>query len=156
MTQRSAPRMVTKSRHATAVALDGRALLITGPSGSGKSTLAIEMIAYGAMLISDDQVMLTREGDVILASAPGGTTAPGRGLIEARGIGLIPVPERAGPTPVSLIMDLGATEVERLPRSRVASLLGVPVRSLRKPETLSAAALVLALRAGGLVDADNG
>lgn len=154
-TQRSQTRTVSKSRHATAVAVDGRALLITGASGSGKSTLALEMIALGAALISDDQVMLTREGGVVLASAPVRATSNGRAVIEARGIGLIPVNECAGPTPVALIMDMDTTETDRLPIARAASLLGVTIRSLRKPENLVAAALVLALRNGGPIDPDR-
>ena len=50
--------------HASAVALDGRALLIVGPSGSGKSALALRMMAHGATLVSDDLVE-------IRAGAPG-------------------------------------------------------------------------------------
>ena len=151
VTRRSETRTVSKSRHATAVAIDGRALLITGASGAGKSTLALEMIALGASLICDDQVMLTREGNVVIASAPGNAPA----MIEARGMGLIPVGALAPPTPITLIMDLDIVEAQRLPRARAAALLGVYIRSLRKPERLSAAALVLALRGGGLVDPDK-
>jgi HPr kinase/phosphorylase len=36
--------------HASCVALNGRAVLITGKSGSGKSALALQLMAYGAML----------------------------------------------------------------------------------------------------------
>ena len=151
MTTRSETRTTTKSHHATAVAVAGRALLITGPSGSGKSTLALEMIALGAALISDDQVMLTREGDMVTASAPTGAPA----LIEARGVGLIPAGDLSAPAPIALIIDLGAPETERLPQTCAAMLLGVSIRSLRKPDHLSAAALVLALRGGGVFDADR-
>lgn len=149
ITRRSETRTVSKSRHATAVAVDGRALLITGPSGSGKSTLALEMIALGAELISDDQVMLTSEGGAVIASAPAGAPA----LIEARGMGLIPVGELAPPTPIVLILDLDVAETERLPQVRLASVLGVSIRSLRKPERVNAAAFLLALRSGGPVEA---
>lgn len=142
---------MTRSRHATAVAAGGHGLLITGPSGSGKSTLALEMMALGAALICDDQVMLTRRGNRIIASAPNGAPA----LIEARGIGLIPVAELAQPTPLSLIIDLGIEEGDRLPPARVASLLGVGIRSLRKPAHLVPAALFLALQAGGPLNADS-
>jgi HPr kinase/phosphorylase len=152
VTQRSETRTVLKSRHATAVAVAGRALLITGPSGSGKSTLALEMIALGAALISDDQVMLTCEKGAVIASAPAGAPA----LIESRGMGLIAVGELAPPTPIALILDLDVAETERLPLARAASVLGISIRSLRKPKRLSAAALLLALRGGGLADPDRG
>lgn len=145
------PGAETCSHHASAVAIDGRALLITGPGGSGKSTLAVEMIARGAVLISDDQVILTRTGGDVVASAPDGAPA----LVEARGIGLIPVATMAGPSAVHLVIDLGADEADRLPPVRTADVLGVAVRSLRRPPHLSAAALVLALRTGGPADVDS-
>lgn len=136
------------SRHATAVAVDGRALLITGSSGAGKSTLALEMIALGAGLISDDQVMLIPEGGAIIASAPVGAPA----LIEVRGMGLVSVGELAPPTPVALILDLDVAETERLPQVRSVTIFGVSIRILRKPEQVHGAALLLALRGGGLAE----
>jgi len=45
--------------HATAVAFDQKAVVITGPSGAGKSSLALQMMAFGADLVADDQVILT-------------------------------------------------------------------------------------------------
>ena len=40
--------------HASAVVLDGRAIILAGTSGSGKSTLTAGLIAAGGMLIADD------------------------------------------------------------------------------------------------------
>ena len=56
--------------HASCVALDGNGVLLRGPSGSGKSDLALRLIDGGAVLVADDQVALTVEGEKILASAP--------------------------------------------------------------------------------------
>ena len=51
--------------HATAVAIDGRAVLLRGASGSGKSDLALRLIDAGARLVADDQSELYRRGDVL-------------------------------------------------------------------------------------------
>ena len=56
--------------HGSAVALEGRGLLILGASGTGKSALALRMMAHGARLVADDRVVLARRGDALIASAP--------------------------------------------------------------------------------------
>ena len=104
------------------MAVAGRALLIEGPSGSGKSSLALEMMARGADLISDDQTLLTRQGNRLVADAP---TAI-RGLIEARGLGLLKV-EPAGPSPVIALLDLAHPETDRLPPIRKIVVLSIPL-----------------------------
>lgn len=52
--------------HASAVEVDGQALLLTGPSGIGKSTLAAVLVARGHRLLSDDLCAL----DVSRPDAP--------------------------------------------------------------------------------------
>lgn len=106
------------AEHASAVAVDGKGVLIRGGSGSGKSTLALGMMAHGAVLISDDQTILeTRDGAIWLC-AP----APIRGMIEARGVGLLraPVAEAA----LFLVVDLDVTEDQRLPPRRHVQITG--------------------------------
>src|ERR1700728_2239002 len=44
--------------HASAVAIDGRALAFSGVPGAGKSTLAINLALSGAELLSDDVIAL--------------------------------------------------------------------------------------------------
>lgn len=62
--------------HGSAVALDGRALLIAGPPGAGKSTLCAALVRQGARLVSDDL-------SALLPLTPGETAmlAPGRPAI---------------------------------------------------------------------------
>lgn len=107
--------------HATCVALDGRGVLLLGPSGSGKSDLALRLIdhagrgigtrAIEARLVADDQVMLTREGDHLIASAPERIS----GLLEVRGLGIVRV-ATAGPVRLGLAVVLaGADDIERYP-----------------------------------------
>ncbi|MFV0513281.1 MAG: HPr kinase/phosphorylase [Jhaorihella sp.] len=113
--------------HASCVALDGRALLIAGASGSGKSALALALMGLGAALVADDRVQLVCRNGRLLADAP----PPIRGLIEARGVGLLPA-HPAGLTPVVAVVDLDSEETERLPPPRQTVLLGVALPQFRK------------------------
>ncbi|OSZ72216.1 RNase adaptor protein RapZ [Sphingomonas sp. IBVSS1] len=106
--------------HATAVARDGRAVLLLGPAGSGKSDLALRLVAAGWQLVADDRVVLTREGERLLASAP----ARLAGLIEVRGVGIVPEPTHNAV--VALALDLGRAPA-RLPEADWIGFHGVSV-----------------------------
>ncbi len=108
--------------HATCVALQGRGVLILGPSGAGKSALGLGLMAFGAVLVADDRTKLTRHGPDVIASCPPLIA----GKIEARGIGILAVASQDSVT-ISLIVDLGQTETQRLPPKRQVDLLGVPI-----------------------------
>lgn len=127
--------------HASCVAWDGRGLLILGRAGAGKSALALELVALGAALVADDQVILRREGRALVA-APAPALA---GLIEARGVGLLRLPHRPLAT-VALALDLDAEEPERLPPRRSRLLLEAAVPLMLRPAALSPAAALAALR----------
>lgn len=113
--------------HATAVAIGGRALLLTGPAGSGKSALALELMALGAGLIADDRTALRRAGAALIASCPPAIV----GRIEARGVGLLHADPHP-PAPVALIVDLGVAETDRLPPRRDTVLLGLRLPLVRR------------------------
>lgn len=96
--------------HATAVAIDGQAVLLRGPPGAGKSDLALRLIDGGARLISDDQAALRREGANIVVCAPATIV----GLIEVRGLGILRI-DPVDEAPLGLLVDLvSSIEVERL------------------------------------------
>lgn len=98
--------------HASAVSLGGRGVLILGRSGAGKSGLALRLIALGAQLVSDDRVMLEPHGaDGLAARAP----ATIRGLIEARGVGILRL-EPVEPVPLVVGVDLDTAPEARLPQ----------------------------------------
>jgi HPr kinase/phosphorylase len=106
--------------HASCVAVNTRAVLILGAAGAGKSALALQLIAYGAELVADDQTQITLNGQQLAATCP----TPLSGMIEARGVGLLHSPPRAS-APLHLVVDLDQPETERLPPRRITTLLGV-------------------------------
>lgn len=132
--------------HATCIALEGAGVLLRGPSGAGKSDLALRLLDRGARLVADDRVDLRRAGAAVVASAP----ATLRGLVEARGVGILRVPYLESST-IRLVVDLVAREeVDRLPEAMAETLLGVAVPRLRLHgfDGSVPAKLALALRPG--------
>ena len=112
--------------HGTCVAVGARGVLIRGRSGAGKSDLALRLIDAGARLVADDQVRLTPSGTAPVASAPTSI----RGLIEARGVGIVALPTRAAAR-VRLVVDLvGPRSVPRLPAPLRVSLVGASVPAI--------------------------
>lgn len=136
--------------HASAVAIAGQGLLITGASGSGKSALALALIARGARLVADDGVLVRPGPDGPVLSAPPAIA----GLIEARGIGLIRLAH--GPAPLALIADLDHPPEGRLPHARSSMLLGHACPLLSCGGMAGAAdVLTVLLRDGRLLDPDG-
>ena len=133
--------------HATCVAVEERAVLLTGPSGSGKSALALQLIALGATLVADDRTCLVADGSRLWASPPD-TIA---GLIEARGVGLFQLPhlDRA---PVNLVVDMGRTETDRLPPQRRIELQGIGLPCLHKVDAPYFPAAIHAYLKGTMIE----
>ena len=130
--------------HATAIAIEGDAILLRGPPGAGKSDLALRLIDGGARLIADDQALLRRAGHQVLVRAP----AEISGLIEVRGVGILRVAS-LDEAPLVLVVDLvTSAQVERVPDSRFEVIFGlaVPLIALAPFEASAAAKLHLALR----------
>jgi len=113
--------------HGTCVDLGGSGVLLRGPPGSGKSDLALRLIDGGARLVADDQVEMTRDGDVLMARAP----AALRGRMEIRGIGIVPE-EGVDAARICAVVELVPPDrVERLPEPHSVELLGLELPALR-------------------------
>jgi HPr kinase/phosphorylase len=112
--------------HASAVLAGSRAVLIRGPAGAGKSRLAYAIIEAAhngliafARLVGDDRVHIeAAHGRLLVRPAE-----ELKGLIEVRGLGIRRLPYEPVAA-VGLLVDLGASDAERLPapKSAIAEL----------------------------------
>jgi HPr kinase/phosphorylase len=119
--------------HATCIALQGRAALLTGPSGAGKSDLALRCLTSGsvlgdrplrASLVADDYVVVERQGNILTVRAPEQI----RGKLEVRGLGIIDVPHTVEAELTLIVKLVASGQVYRLPDPQTReSLLGVAV-----------------------------
>jgi HPr kinase/phosphorylase len=136
------------SVHASAVKVGARAVLIRGPSGAGKSRLAFDLILAGrtgllppAVLVGDDRVRLDTAGEELWVRA----VPELAGLIEIRGLGIrrCDFVEKA---PVGLVVDLAATDAERLPplEALQIDIYGVKIPRIPVGEGFSPLPLVVA------------
>lgn len=135
-----------KNFYLSSVLIAGDVVLFRGPSGSGKSTLCLQLIKQAkGRLVSDDQTLLARDGDQLMAHA-----APNiSGMIEVFGIGIVEGLPFAPSGPVRLLVDLvtGPNDVERLPVPCHEDILGVtvPCWSLRAHDCGGLARVLVAL-----------
>jgi serine kinase of HPr protein (carbohydrate metabolism regulator) len=143
----SGSRLSSENLHASTVARDGRAVLISGPSGSGKSDLALRMLDRGFTLVSDDRTIVRKQGAKLIASPPDTI----RGKIEIRGLGIFEI-EHVTDIPVALIVEL-RSDIERLPddsRDRLIIGLGIPLVSIDAMTASAPSKVALALDRLGL------
>ena len=122
-------------------------MLITGRSGSGKSDLTLRLLDRGFVLVSDDQTIVKRDGDRLVASPPPNIA----GKLEIRGIGIVEM-DTVTDQPVALIVEL-TSEIQRLPDdNRERPILGVslPLVSIDAMAASAPSKVALALDRLGL------
>jgi hypothetical protein len=71
-----------------------RGVLVEGPSGAGKSDLMLRALELGFRLVADDRVILWASGAAGEERLFGRAPDPLSGLIEARGVGVVPAAPR--------------------------------------------------------------
>lgn len=117
--------------HGTCVSVSGEGVLILGGPGAGKSDLALRLIdepghgiSEGRMrseLVSDDQVIITRDQDRLFATSPPAI----HGKLEIRGLGIVALAAQPSVT-LSLIVKLQTlSAIERLPDHATFDILGL-------------------------------
>ena len=145
--------------HGTCVALGPVAALLQGPSGSGKSDLALRFVMempphLGAALVSDDQVLIERAGDRLIARPP----ATIAGKIEVRGIGIVALPYRSEADLRLIVCLSDPVDVPRLPEpgETTAEICGLPLPLLALAPFEASACHKLRLALEGRVGVDSG
>jgi serine kinase of HPr protein (carbohydrate metabolism regulator) len=122
--------------HATAIVVGTRGLLFTGPSGRGKSTLAFACLAAArrqgafAALVADDQVLISRNGNHLIATCPPSIA----GLMELRGSGIVEIENVTSAVLDLAVQVVSLADAERLPpeneRFSLSPLGELPLRRL--------------------------
>ena len=125
--------------HASCVEWNGCGVLLCGHSGSGKSDMSLRLIDSGAELVADDRVELTGREGVLTAAVPDRI----RGLLEVRGLGVVPMPYREKTSVKLKVILCQACEIERMPETVFETIEGVDVPVLMlDPKTASATAKI--------------
>ena len=116
--------------HGTCVCVNGEGVLLLGEPGTGKSDLALRLLdepGYGisespmrSKLVSDDQVIVTRHEDRLIASPP--PTIHGK--LEIRGLDIVTLATQPS-VALSLVVKLKIqSRIKRLPNHATFNILG--------------------------------
>lgn len=133
----------TEQIHASAAALNGKAVLIVGKSGSGKSALLLDLMARGFALIADDIVILQDQDDGVAALAP--ENAQGR--LEVRWIGIVQA-RTATSARVELVIDLDQEPSGRLPEHREFAIFDKKLLKIDAKGLINIAQFIILLFSG--------
>ena len=115
-----------QNHHGSVVIAADRGIMLRGPSGAGKSALALALLDWCkasnrfGRLVSDDQILLSRLGERIVAQAPSAIA----GLMELRGFGPAKITFESR-TILDLVVDLVDAQAPRFQPDEMISLLDI-------------------------------
>lgn len=128
------------SIHGVLVDVYGVGALLLGPSGIGKSECALDLVTRGHRLVSDDLVLVSKNGKQLYGEAPQMT----RAFLEVRGLGILNVRDLYGAASIrekkgiDIVIELvpidSQIEFERLGvEYSTYALMGLEIPFLRVP-----------------------
>ena len=139
--------------HGSCIAVDGLGVLLLGAPGAGKSDLVLRLLDHqgsgisgrlrAAQLVADDQIVIERHGERLMASAPAALF----GKLEVRGLGIVEAPAVPQALLALAVRLSDSSEIERLPDLGISrfDILGTSVPLiLIDPEKPSAPARIRA------------
>ncbi len=104
-----------------------RGVLIEGSSGAGKSDLALRALDAGWALVADDRTLIWACGGSLYGRAADAL----HGLLEVRGLGVLPNSARAF-AKIGLIAACAPTQaIDRLPERETKTLLGIDIPRIK-------------------------
>lgn len=136
--------------HASAVALDGRAIAFVGPTGAGKTSLAVQLVARGARFLTDDVLSVEHDSGRLTAHSGAGIAsirpAERDGIPDAAWRELGEVLGHSGKTYVTLAREAAAVPLAAVYFLRATG--GAPIERLDPPDPrlLLASTFVLGVR----------
>jgi serine kinase of HPr protein (carbohydrate metabolism regulator) len=104
-----------------------RGALVMGEAGSGKSDLVLRALGSGFRMAADDRTLVWRSGGMLYGRAPESIA----GLIELRGVGILPEPAVPLAEIVLIVRCEPPGEIERLPDAELEELARVRIPLLR-------------------------
>ncbi|MEP6652741.1 MAG: PqqD family peptide modification chaperone [Myxococcales bacterium] len=125
--------------HASAVAIDGRAIAFSGHSGAGKTTTAHALVQAGATLVCEDKLVLHRNADELQVSAVAEEALrrwvrmAAVQLMSGSSVSCTPL-DQPLPGPTARLREIGFLSAERRGTSREIS--AVPLSALQAAGTI--------------------
>lgn len=135
--------MTSLTLHGTSVDVKGNGVLICGKPGTGKSSLALQLIDRGAVLVADDQTLISLKEGKLTVQSPSAL----KGILEVRGVGLCPFPIQENSC-LQLCVEICEKEtLERLPEPLFIEYhtVKVPLLKIGKYDPLGAIKVELKL-----------